>query len=92
MLSHSSHISIENLISNNSFERGCQSGATLENFRHQLFPGDLNGRESACHAGNPGSMTGSGRSSGGGNGNPLQYSCLEDPMDRGIQGVQKSRT
>ena len=38
---------------------------------------------SAYHAGDPGSMPGSGRSPGGGNGNPLQSSCLENPMDRG---------
>ena len=44
-----------------------------------------------------GSISGKGRSSGGGNGNPLQYSCLENPMDRGawcatIHGVAQSRT
>ena len=38
---------------------------------------------SAYHVGDPGSMPGSGRSPGGGNGNPLQSSCLENPMDRG---------
>ena len=38
---------------------------------------------SACNAGEPGSIPGSGRSPGEGNGNPLQYSCLENPMDRG---------
>ena len=36
---------------------------------------------SACNAGDPGSIPGSGRSPGEGNGNPLQYSCLENPMD-----------
>ena len=40
-------------------------------------------RESACNAGDSGSIPGSGRSSGEGNGNPLQYSCLGNPMDRG---------
>ena len=40
-------------------------------------------KESACNAGDPGSTSGSGRSPGEGNGNPLQYSCLENPMDRG---------
>ena len=39
--------------------------------------------ESACYAGDLGSIPGSGRSPGEGNGNPLQYSCLENPMDRG---------
>ena len=41
------------------------------------------GKESACNAGDPGLIPGSGRSPGEGNGNPLQYSCLEHPMDRG---------
>ena len=39
--------------------------------------------KSACSTGDLGSIPGSGKSSGEGNGNPLQYSCLEDPMDRG---------
>ena len=48
-------------------------------------------------AGYAGSIPGSGRSPGGGNGNPLQYSCLENPLDRGtwlvtVHGVTKSRT
>ena len=42
------------------------------------------GKESACNAEDPGSVPGSGRSPGEGNGNPLQYSCLENPMDRGV--------
>ena len=41
------------------------------------------GKASACNAGDPGSIPGSGRSSGEGNGNPLQHSCLENPMDKG---------
>ena len=41
------------------------------------------GKESACSVGDPGSISGSGRSPGKGNGNPLQYSCLENPMDGG---------
>ena len=40
------------------------------------------GKASACSAGDLGSIPGSGRSPGEGNGNPLQYSCLENPMDR----------
>ena len=47
------------------------------------FPGGSEGRESACNAGNLGSISGSRRSPAEGNGNPLQYSCLENPMDRG---------
>ena len=48
---------------------------------------DLHGsdsKESACNAGDVGSIPGSGRSPGEGNGNPLQYSCLENAMDRGV--------
>ena len=47
------------------------------------FPGGSDGKASACNAGDPGSIPGSGRSPGEGNGNPLQHSCLENPMDRG---------
>ena len=47
------------------------------------FPGDLDGKESACHEGDSGSIPGSGRFPGEENGNPLQYSCLENSMDRG---------
>ena len=61
------------------------------------FPGGSDGKESACNAGDPGSIPGLRRSSGEGNGNPLQYSCLENPMDRGawwatVHGVAKSQT
>ena len=61
------------------------------------FPGKSDGKESACNAGDPGSIPGFGRSPGGGNGNLLQYSCLENPMDRGawqaiVHGITKSRT
>ena len=48
------------------------------------FPGISVGKESACDAGNTGSTPGSGRAPGGGNGKPLQYSCLKDPMERGF--------
>ena len=47
------------------------------------FPSDSEGEESACSAGDVGSVSGSGRSPGEGHGNPLQYSCLENLMDRG---------
>ena len=61
------------------------------------FPGGSDGKESACNAGEPGSIPGSGRSPEEGHGNPLQYSCLENPMDRGawratVQGISKSQT
>ena len=58
------------------------------------FPGDSDGKESTCNAGDLGSIPGLGRSLGGGHGSPLQYSCLENPMDRGatVHGVTKSQT
>ena len=61
------------------------------------FPRGSEGKESACNAGDLGSILGLGISPGGGHGNPLKYSCLENPMDRGawqatVHGVAKSRT
>ena len=47
------------------------------------FPGGSDSKESTCKAGDPGSIPGPGRSPGEGNGNPLQYSCLENSLDRG---------
>ena len=45
------------------------------------LPFSSDGKESACKAGDPGSIPGLGRSSGEGNGKPLQYSCIENPMN-----------
>ena len=61
------------------------------------FPGGSDGKELACNAGDPGSIPESGRCPGEGNGCPLQYSCLENPMDRAawqavVHGVSKSQT
>ena len=61
------------------------------------FPGGSNGKESACQAGDAGSIPGSGRSPQERNGNPFQYFCLENPSDRGawhatVLGVAKSQT
>ena len=61
------------------------------------FPDSSDGKESARNVGDQGSIPGSGRSLGEGNGNPLQSSCLENPMDRGarqaiVHGVAKRRT
>ena len=51
---------------------------------HDLdFPGASDGKAAAYNAGDPGLIPGSGRSPGEGNVTPLQYSCLENPMDRG---------
>ena len=47
------------------------------------FPGGSDGKASVYNAGDPGSIPALGRSPGEGNGNPLQYYCLENPMDRG---------
>ena len=60
------------------------------------FPGGSDGKASAYNVGDLGSIPGSGRSPGEGNHNPLQYSCLENPMDRGawqatILGIAKSQ-
>jgi len=60
------------------------------------FPGGSVSEESACNAGDPGSIPGSGKSPGEGNGNSLQYSCLVNSMDRGawwttVHGVTKSQ-
>ena len=61
------------------------------------FPGGSDGKESACSAGEPGSIPRSGGSPGKRNGNPLQYPCLENPMDGGawqatVHGVTQSWT
>ena len=61
------------------------------------FPGGSVGKESACSVGDLDLIPGLGRSAGGGHGNPLQYSCLENAMDRGawwatVHRVAKSRT
>ena len=58
------------------------------------FPGDSDGKESTCNAGDLGSIPALGRSPGGRHSNPLQYSCLQNPMDRGawratVHGVMK---
>jgi len=56
------------------------------------FPGGSDVKESACNTGNPALIPGLGRSPGGGNVNPLKYSCLENPMDRSSWGCKESDT
>ena len=51
-----------------------------------IFPGGSDSQESACNVGDPGSIPGLGRSPGEGNNYPLQYSSLENPVDRGFSG------
>ena len=68
-----------------------------EAFNPGDLPGGSDGKESAYNVGDPGAIPGSGRSPTEGNGNPLKYSCLENPMDRGtwwatIRRVAKSWT
>ena len=69
------------------------SGSTLEGG----FPGGSDDKESTCNAGDPGLIPGSGTSPGEGKGNPVQYSCLENPMNRRawrttLRGVTESDT
>ena len=79
-------------------EKGVSVITNVDEFhpgKHNL--GGSNGEESACNAGNLGSIPGKGKSPGEGNCHPLQYSCLENPMDRGawwatVRGVGKSQT
>ena len=86
--SHSCHLLIRK-------PRQCR---VLHNIKHVGgFPSGSDGKASARNVGDPGSIPGSGRSPGEGNGNPLQYSCLENSMDGGalwatVHGVAKSRT
>ena len=54
------------------------------------FPGGSDSKESTCNTGDPGLIPGSGRAPGGVNDNPLQYSCLENPMNRGGWGHKES--
>ena len=81
--------------------KGMDYGTRLTRFEswhhHFGFLDGLRGQESACKSGDPGLIPGTGRSLRGENGNPPQYSCLENPMDRGawqtaVHGVAKSRT
>ena len=76
----------------------CKELDTAEQLRMHVcallgFPGGSGGKEPTCNVEDPASIAGLGRSSGEGNGNPLQYSCLESPMDRGLQSMGlQSRT
>ena len=64
---------------------------TLQSDWSWSFPGGSDGKETACNIGDPGSIPGSGRSPGEGHGNPLQFSCLENPTDRGVYWVMVYR-
>ena len=74
-----------------------QVGFILSSYSSPDFPGGSDSEESACNAGDLGSVPGLGKSPGVGKGNPLQYSCLENSMDRGdwqaiVHGVANSQT
>ena len=69
---------------------------SLPHSKHRAFPGGSDGKVSACSVGDPGLIPGLGRSPGEGNGNALQYSCLENSMDGGawwatVHGAEKSQ-
>ena len=73
---------------------GCKEWDSMERLSLGSFPGGLDGKESDCNVGDPGSIPAFGR--GGGNGNSLQDSCLENPMDSGawratVHRVSKSQ-
>ena len=84
--------------SNRSILKGINPEYSLEGLMLKWgFPCSSVGKESACNAGDLGSIPGSGRSHGEGNGNPLQYPCLENYMDRGLlqataHGIAKNQT
>ena len=92
-ISWSSPFQKSSLASRRGEEMGCEIVFT----RQQCgLPRWLSGKESACNAGDTGSIPGSRRSPGEGNGNPLRYSCLEKPTDRvvwraTVHGVAKSQ-
>ena len=90
-----------NINSNGYKRKHCLSKPKLLNIPNttgtRAFPGGSDGKISARNEGDPGSIPGSGRSLGEGNGNPLQYSCLENAMDRGawqatVHEVARSQT
>ena len=73
------------------------TGKGLLLFVYEGFHGGSDSKESACNEGDPGLIPGLGRSPGGGNGYPLQYSCLENAVDRrawwaAVHGFAKTRT
>ena len=90
-------MSIELVVLSNHLILGCPLGILGVNYSHfTVFPGGSDGKASACNVGDLGLIPGLERSLGEGNGNPLQYSCLGNPMDGGawqatVHGVTKSQ-
>ena len=83
-------------------DRGTERYPLLSKFAYIIalgFPGgsEVKAKASACNVGDQGSISGLGKTPEEGSGNPLQYSCLENSMDRGawqatVHGIEKSRT
>ena len=85
-------IQICSMVRTAEVSRGSAKGRKLRKAFQRLlfwegFPGDSVIKESTCNAGEPGSIPGLGRAPGEGNGNPLQYSCLGNPMKAVVHGV-----
>ena len=78
------HIHVWDILSPHQyFQTQSTSTGMLFVLPHSIFLCGADGKASAYNVGDPGPIPGSGRSPGEGNGNPLQYSCLENPMDGG---------
>ena len=96
-LPHSKYFILWYIILESLIHLKCLASFDYNYIRLQGFPGGSEDRASACNAGDQGSIPGLGRSPGEGHGYPLQYSGLENPMDRGawgatVHGVAKSQT
>ena len=66
------------------YDRRLANGKLIGVYLFRIYIGGSDGKASVYNAGDQGSIPGLGRSAGEGNGNPLQYYCLENPMDRGV--------
>ena len=85
-----------NIFSEDQRKKFTELGSLRKHRSFLGFPSGSDGKESVCNVGDAGSIPGSGRSPGERNGYPLQYSCLENPMDGGarwatVHGVAKSQ-
>ena len=68
----------------------CPPSLSLKSDFNEVHSGSSGGKESAYNAGDLGSIPGLGRSAGEGTGNPIQYSCLKNSMNRGASGLHSS--
>ena len=86
MATHSSTLALKIPWTEEPGVHGVAESDTTERLHFlSFFPGGSDGKKSACNARDLDSIPGSGRSPGGGNGNPLQHTCLENSMVRGVQ-------